>query len=60
MAPPDRSAAIRGAGDVPDIFRALFYVQAWGRRAFLFTSRDNFFAAGGFDEQFFAGEETYQ
>jgi GT2 family glycosyltransferase len=30
-----------------------------GAGAFLFTSRKNFDAIGGFDEQFFIGEEIY-
>jgi glycosyltransferase involved in cell wall biosynthesis len=38
----------------------LFYFSAnLGAGAFLFTRRENFLAAGGFDEQFFAAEETY-
>ena len=41
------------------IFSVLYFTSRLGAGAFLFTSRDNFFAAGGFDEQFFAGEETY-
>jgi hypothetical protein len=30
-----------------------------GAGAFLFTTRQNFLTIGGFDEQFFAGEEIY-
>jgi glycosyltransferase involved in cell wall biosynthesis len=41
------------------IFCALYFTAKLGAGAFLFTSRRNFFAAGGFDEQFFAAEETY-
>ena len=41
------------------IFSVLYFTSRLGAGAFLFTSRENFFAAGGFDEQFFAGEETY-
>lgn len=40
---------------------SLFYftLANLGAGAFLFTTRENFHAAGGFDEQFFAGEEVY-
>lgn len=41
------------------IFCLLYFTANLGAGAFLFTSRKNFFAAGGFDEQYFAGEETY-
>jgi glycosyltransferase involved in cell wall biosynthesis len=41
------------------IFCAMYFTANLGAGAFLFTSRENFFAAGGFDEQFFAAEETY-
>jgi glycosyltransferase involved in cell wall biosynthesis len=41
------------------LFCALYFTANLGAGAFLFTSRQNFFAAGGFDEQFFAAEETY-
>ncbi|HEY2138609.1 MAG TPA: glycosyltransferase [Chthoniobacterales bacterium] len=42
------------------IFSTLYFTMAnLGAGAFLFTSRGNFFAAGGFDEQFFAGEEVF-
>jgi glycosyltransferase involved in cell wall biosynthesis len=42
------------------IFSALYFTLAnLGAGAFLFTSRKNFFAIGGFDEQFFAGEEVF-
>jgi hypothetical protein len=42
------------------IFSALYFtVSNLGAGAFLFTTRENFQAAGGFDEQFFAGEEVY-
>jgi glycosyltransferase involved in cell wall biosynthesis len=42
------------------IFSALYFtVSNLGAGAFLFTTRENFHAAGGFDEQFFAGEEVY-
>jgi glycosyltransferase involved in cell wall biosynthesis len=36
-----------------------FTVANLGAGAFLFTTRENFAAIGGFDEQFFAGEEVY-
>lgn len=41
------------------IFSAVYFTSRLGAGAFLFTSRQNFFAAGGFDEQFFAGEEVF-
>lgn len=42
------------------IFSALYFnVSNLGAGAFLFTTRENFQAVGGFDEQFFAGEEVY-
>jgi len=42
------------------VFSALYFTAAnLGAGAFLFTTRENFRAAGGFDEQFFAGEEVY-
>jgi glycosyltransferase involved in cell wall biosynthesis len=41
-------------------FSVLYFTLAnLGAGAFLFTTRENFRAAGGFDEQFFAGEEVY-
>jgi glycosyltransferase involved in cell wall biosynthesis len=36
-----------------------FTIANLGAGAFLFTTRKNFRAAGGFDEQFFAGEEVF-
>jgi glycosyltransferase involved in cell wall biosynthesis len=36
-----------------------FTVSNLGAGAFLFTTRENFSATGGFDEQYFAGEEVY-
>ncbi|CAN5287868.1 hypothetical protein BH20VER2_BH20VER2_07480 [soil metagenome] len=36
-----------------------FTVMNLGAGAFLFTTRRNFAAVGGFDEQYFAGEEIY-
>jgi glycosyltransferase involved in cell wall biosynthesis len=40
---------------------SLFYFRManLGAGAFLFTTRENFQAAGGFDEQYYAGEEVY-
>lgn len=42
-------------------FFSFFYftLSNLGAGAFLFTTRENFAVAGGFDEQFFAGEEVY-
>jgi glycosyltransferase involved in cell wall biosynthesis len=40
-------------------FCAIYFAVNLGAGAFLFTSRKNFDAAGGFDEQFFIGEEVY-
>jgi glycosyltransferase involved in cell wall biosynthesis len=42
-----------------EIFCVMYFTANLGAGAFLFTTRDNFFAAGGFDEQLFAAEETY-
>jgi glycosyltransferase involved in cell wall biosynthesis len=40
-------------------FSALYFGLNLGAGAFLFTTRGNFEAIGGFDEQHFAGEEVY-
>jgi hypothetical protein len=40
-------------------FSALYFGLNLGAGAFLFTTRTNFDAIGGFDEQYFAGEEVY-
>lgn len=42
-------------------FFSFFYftIGNFGAGAFLFTTRENFAVTGGFDEQFFAGEEAY-
>jgi glycosyltransferase involved in cell wall biosynthesis len=40
-------------------FSALYFGLNLGAGAFLFTTRHNFEAIGGFDEQHFAGEEVY-
>ena len=41
------------------VFTAIYFGVNLGAGAFLFTSRAHFEAAGGFDEQYFAGEEVY-
>lgn len=41
------------------IFSTLYFANRLGAGAFLFTTRENFHAAGSFDEQYFAGEEVY-
>jgi glycosyltransferase involved in cell wall biosynthesis len=41
------------------VFCAIYFGVNLGAGAFLFTTRQNFLAVGGFDEQFFAGEEVY-
>jgi glycosyltransferase involved in cell wall biosynthesis len=42
------------------VFSAFYFTAAnLGAGAFLFTTRENFQAAGGFDERLFAGEEVY-
>src|SRR2546421_11631539 len=40
-------------------FCTLYFGLNLGAGAFLFTTRSNFEATGGFDEQYFAGEEVY-
>jgi glycosyltransferase involved in cell wall biosynthesis len=40
-------------------FCALYFGFNLGAGAFLFTTRSNFEAIGGFDEQYFVGEEVY-
>ena len=40
-------------------FCTLYFGLNFGAGAFLFTTRRNFEATGGFDEQYFAGEEVY-
>jgi glycosyltransferase involved in cell wall biosynthesis len=40
-------------------FGALYFGLNLGAGAFLFTTRRNFDSVGGFDEQYFAGEEVY-
>ncbi|HEY5037354.1 MAG TPA: hypothetical protein VII74_09510, partial [Chthoniobacterales bacterium] len=41
------------------IFSTLYFAANLGAGAFLFTSREFFERSGGFDEQYFAGEEVY-
>ena len=60
------SARIRLDGELPRwarlflvVFSALYFGSNLGAGAFLFTTRDHFEAVGGFDEQYFAGEEVY-
>jgi hypothetical protein len=40
-------------------FSSLYFGLNLGAGAFLFTTRRNFDLVGGFDEQYFAGEEVY-
>jgi glycosyltransferase involved in cell wall biosynthesis len=40
-------------------FCTIYFAAGLGVGAFIFTRRESFAAAGGFDEQFFAGEEVY-
>ncbi|HWM25766.1 MAG TPA: glycosyltransferase [Chthoniobacterales bacterium] len=61
------SARVATDGSVPPwgrvfihVFSAFYFAVAnLGAGAFLFTTRKNFEAAGGFDPQLFAGEEIY-
>lgn len=60
------SARIALDGEVPlwariflRVFSALYFGANLGVGAFIFTRRENFEAIGGFDEQYFAGEEMY-
>jgi glycosyltransferase involved in cell wall biosynthesis len=41
------------------LFSIVYFGNNLGAGAFLFTTRDNFEEAGGFDEQLFIGEEVY-
>jgi glycosyltransferase involved in cell wall biosynthesis len=60
------SARLIADGEIPrwsrifmKTFCAIYFAMNLGAGAFLFTSRKNFDAIGGFDEQFFIGEEIY-
>jgi glycosyltransferase involved in cell wall biosynthesis len=56
---PDGSVPLWGRVFV-HVFSAFYFTAAnLGAGAFLFTTRKNFDRAGGFDEQYFAGEEVY-
>jgi glycosyltransferase involved in cell wall biosynthesis len=41
------------------VFSILYFANNLGAGAFLFTTRENFDRAGGFDEQLFIGEEVF-
>jgi len=41
------------------VFSILYFGLNLGAGAFLFTTRENFFAVGGFDEIYFVGEEVF-
>ena len=60
------SARLALDGDVPlwahiflRVFSTLYFASNLGVGAFLFMRRHTFDAVGGFDEQYFAGEEVY-
>jgi glycosyltransferase involved in cell wall biosynthesis len=60
------SARVAMDGSIPiwgrillHVFCSLYFALNLGAGAFLFTIRRNFDAIGGFDEQYFAGEEVY-
>lgn len=60
------SARIRVDDNVPwlgnaflKLFSAIYFANKLGAGAFLFTTRQNFEKVGGFDEQYFAGEEVF-
>lgn len=59
-------ARLRADGDIPRWgrifmkgFCAIYFAVNLGAGAFLFTTRENFERSGGFDEQYFIGEEIY-
>jgi glycosyltransferase involved in cell wall biosynthesis len=41
------------------VLSAVYFALNLGAGAFLFTTRENFFATGGFDERYFASEEIF-
>ena len=60
------SARLLADGDIPRWgrlfikgFCAIYFSVNLGAGAFLFTTRENFAKCGGFDEQYFIGEEIY-
>ena len=60
------SARVAADGTIPlwgrifiTVFCAIYFANNLGAGAFLFTTRTNFDAVGGFDEQLFIGEEVY-
>jgi glycosyltransferase involved in cell wall biosynthesis len=59
-------ARIQVGGEIPiwaaiflRVFCAIYFACKLGAGAFLFTTAANFRTVGGFDEQYFAGEEVY-
>lgn len=56
---PEGSVPLWGRVFVRLFSLGYFTIANLGAGAFLFTTRKNFRAAGGFDEQFFAGEEVF-
>ena len=56
---PDGSVPLWGRVFVHLFSLGYFTIANLGAGAFLFTTRKNFEATGGFDEQFFAGEEVF-
>ena len=55
---PDKDVP-RIAGLLMRLFAAIYFASNLGAGAFLFTTRRNFEAVGGFDEKYFAGEEVF-
>jgi glycosyltransferase involved in cell wall biosynthesis len=60
------SARVAADGAIPlwgriflRVFCTIYFANNLGAGAFLFTTRQNFDAVGGFDEQLFVGEEVY-
>ncbi len=60
------SARVEMEGEIPRwarmyfrLFSLVYFSANLGVGAFMFARRDTFTAAGGFDEQYFAGEEAY-